>query len=67
MSRHIRHVVTEIVSPWGPAVDERPRVLSEVERLDKWRVKREAKLERRRIKREGEIENGVREEMVEGA
>ena len=28
-SKNIRHVVTEIVSPWGKAIDERPKVMSE--------------------------------------
>ena len=28
-SKNIKHVVTEIVSPWGKGVDERPRVLTE--------------------------------------
>lgn len=49
-------MVTEIVAPWGPGIDERPRVLSEVERVEIRRRKREGKVERRRGRREGEVE-----------
>ncbi len=57
VSRHIKHVVTEIVAPWGPSIDERPRILSEAERLEIKRKKREAKLERR-ARKEGSEGDG---------
>lgn len=68
ISRHIRHVVTEIVAPWGPSVDERPPVLSEEERMRRVREKTERKKERRRERSEddgGSAEDGV-EGVVEG-
>jgi len=64
VSKHIRHVVTEIVAPWGPGIEERPRVLSEVERVEMRTRKREGKVERRRG-RKGE-EGGEVAEVVEG-
>lgn len=63
VSRHIRHVVTEIVAPWGPPVEERPPVLSEEERWRRVREKTERKKERRR-ERKGE--GGVRGKEEEG-
>lgn len=68
MSRHIRHVVTEIVAPWGPSIDERPPVLSEGERVRKLQEKTERKKERRRernLEKEENAEDGV-EGMVDG-
>lgn len=57
-------MVTEIVAPWGPGVDERPRVLSEEERMRRVREKTERKKERRR---ERDTDKGESEEdMVEG-
>lgn len=43
----------EILTPWGPPVEERPRILTEVERLQKHVEKREMKLERRKKRLEG--------------
>ncbi|KAI9787030.1 MAG: hypothetical protein M1835_002876 [Candelina submexicana] len=51
-SKHVRHVVTSIIAPFGPAIDERPPIPSEEERLAKRAEKRTAKDERRRIRRE---------------
>ena len=56
-SRHIKHVVVEILAPWGPPVEERPRIPSEAERIQKRLEKRERKLDRRRRRREGESES----------
>ena len=64
LSRHIQHVVTEIVAPWGPSIEERPPVMSEEERLSVWRDKKEKKTERKRI-REGK-NTGQDEEPVHG-
>lgn len=52
MSRHIKHVVVEILAPWGPAIEERPPVLSEEDWLKIRMEKRERKLDRRRKRRE---------------
>ncbi len=46
----------EILAPWGPAVEDRPPVLSEVDRFNVRQEKRERKVERRRRKLEGEEE-----------
>ncbi|KAL9006370.1 MAG: hypothetical protein Q9188_000844 [Gyalolechia gomerana] len=52
-SKHIRHVVTEIVAPWGPPVEERPPIPNREEMAEERRMKREAKMERREVKRRG--------------
>ncbi|KAL8928449.1 MAG: hypothetical protein Q9208_001682 [Pyrenodesmia sp. 3 TL-2023] len=54
-SKHIRHVVTEIVSPWGPPVEERPPIPDLEEMAEEMRAKREAKIERRAAKRQGHL------------
>lgn len=51
-------MVTEIVAPWGSAVEERPPVRGEEERVRIKREKREAKLERRRVGGAGETAHG---------
>ena len=57
-------MVTEILAPWGPSIDERPPVLSEEERLTRLREKTERKKERRR---ERNLEKGESaEDRVEG-
>jgi len=64
VSRHIKHVISEIVAPWGPGIDERPPVMSAEERATKYWAHKNAKDERRRRRREGEVESG--EEIVDG-
>jgi len=68
ISKHIRHIVTEIVSPWGPGVDERPAVLSEVERIQKRVAKRVRRAERKAASKEGtrEAREGHVEQGEEG-
>ncbi|KAL8735584.1 MAG: hypothetical protein Q9166_000753 [cf. Caloplaca sp. 2 TL-2023] len=58
-SKHIRHVVTKILAPWGPPADERPPIPS-VEELDaQYRAKREARIARREErKKEAKAETG---------
>ncbi|KAL8915470.1 MAG: hypothetical protein Q9171_000034 [Xanthocarpia ochracea] len=47
-SKHIRHVVTQILAPWGPPAEERPPILS-LEDLDaQYMAKREARAARKR-------------------
>lgn len=53
-SKHIRHVVTEIVAPWGPPVEERPPIPKVEELHEEKRIKREAKLARREARRKEE-------------
>ncbi|KAL8909208.1 MAG: hypothetical protein Q9207_000382 [Kuettlingeria erythrocarpa] len=53
--KRIRHVVTEIVAPWGPPVEERPPIPDVEEMVEEMRVKREAKKERRAAKRQGDL------------
>ncbi|KAL2045612.1 hypothetical protein N7G274_002040 [Stereocaulon virgatum] len=65
VSRHIKHVVTEIVAPWGPGIEERPRIMSREERFEKWRVWKEGKEKRRRERREA-VERGKVGAKVEG-
>ncbi|MCJ1391975.1 hypothetical protein MMC18_008488 [Xylographa bjoerkii] len=52
-SRHIRHVVTEIVAPWGDPIDERPPVLTSAQREERRGAKRARKLARREERRGG--------------
>ncbi|KAL8732916.1 MAG: hypothetical protein Q9181_003783 [Wetmoreana brouardii] len=55
----IRHVVTEIVAPWGEPVEERPPILSLEETKEGEKMKRDAKIERRAARRrEGRKEGG---------
>ena len=56
-SRNLPLVVLEIVSPCGPPVEERPKVLSELERLQL----KDEKLERRRRRK---LEKGKGEGKV---
>ena len=48
VSKRIRHVVTEIVAPWGPSIEERPTLPSEEQRRKQKEEKHERKTERRR-------------------
>lgn len=61
-------MVTEIVAPWGPSIDERPPVLSEEERLRRLQEKTLRKKERRRERNAetGESAEDRVEGMVEG-
>lgn len=59
-------MVVEILAPWGPAVEERPPVLGELERFKVRQEKRERKLERRR-KAEGIADVSQGEEEVSEA
>lgn len=58
LSRHIQHVVSEIIAPWGPAIEERPPIFTAEERRMIWQEKYDAKVLRRtgRGKREGSRE-----------
>ena len=52
-SKHIRHVVTNIIAPWGPPAEERPPIPT-LEDLDAmYKAKREARLARRTKRTEG--------------
>ena len=53
-------MVTEIVSPWGPGIEERPPVMTLEEWVTKRREQRERKVERRMLRDMGG------EETVEG-
>lgn len=57
----------EILAPWGPAVEERPPVLGELERFKVRQEKRERKLERRRRKAEDIADVSQGEEEVSEA
>lgn len=46
-SKHVHHVVTSIIAPFGTPVEERPPVPTEEERLEERRRKYEAKKVRR--------------------
>jgi len=68
-SRHIKHVVTEIISPWGAGIDERPKVLSNEERAALRAEKRAQKVARREARGKGEVderEEWLEEEEVDG-
>src|SRR5205814_10455711 len=63
-SKHVRHVVTSIIAPFGPSISERPRVLTEAERLQIREAKREKKLERRMVKKGVSVKKKSMEEKV---
>lgn len=46
-SRHVRHVVERIISPFGVGIDQRPPVMTREEREAERAAKRAAKLQRR--------------------
>jgi len=46
VSKHVHHVVTEIVAPFGPPLHERPKLLTEAERVQQRAEQRKAKDER---------------------
>ncbi|OBT65711.1 hypothetical protein VE03_03374 [Pseudogymnoascus sp. 23342-1-I1] len=43
VSKSVRHVVSRIIAPFGEPIEARPSVMTEVERLEERRKKREAK------------------------
>ncbi|KFY10898.1 hypothetical protein V492_04785 [Pseudogymnoascus sp. VKM F-4246] len=56
VSKHVRHVVSRIIAPFGEPIEARPSVMTEVERLEERRLKREAKdLRKGKIGAEGKI------------
>ena len=60
-SKHIKHRVTEIISPWGPPINERPAIPSEEELSVALVARKIAKLERRAQRIEnGEVEGESR-------
>ncbi|KAI4227967.1 MAG: hypothetical protein L6R36_001977 [Xanthoria steineri] len=64
-SKHIRHVVTDIIAPWGPPAAERPPIPS-LEDLDaQYRAKREARVARRTQRAEEPRADRARAQDVE--
>ncbi|KAI4127614.1 MAG: hypothetical protein LQ338_003109 [Usnochroma carphineum] len=58
-SKHnIRHIVTEIVAPWGPPVEERPPIPKLEDLREQQRAKREKNTVRRAARRKGESGDG---------
>lgn len=43
VSKSVRHVVSRIIAPFGEPIESRPAVMTEVERLEERRKKKEAK------------------------
>ncbi|KAL8754425.1 MAG: hypothetical protein Q9199_004349 [Rusavskia elegans] len=52
-SKHIRHVVTDIVAPWGPPAEERPPIPNLKDLDAQYRAKRDARIARRTQRIEG--------------
>jgi len=60
VSRTVRHVVSRIVAPFGEPINARPPVMSEVERLEERREKREEKnIRRGKIVPEAKVEESA--------
>ncbi|KAL8804491.1 MAG: hypothetical protein Q9182_002498 [Xanthomendoza sp. 2 TL-2023] len=60
-SKHLRHVVTQIVAPWGPPAEERPPIPT-LEELDaQKKAKRKAKTARRSARRKASEGDGKAE------
>lgn len=51
-SKHKRHVVSRIIAPWGPPLEERPRLPTLEEREAEHAAKRAKKVERKDLKRQ---------------
>ncbi|KFY24108.1 hypothetical protein V493_05432 [Pseudogymnoascus sp. VKM F-4281 (FW-2241)] len=60
VSKSVRHVVSRIVAPFGEPIEARPSVMTEVERLEERRKKKEAKdLRRAKVGTEEEIKESA--------
>lgn len=60
VSKSVRHVVSRIIAPFGEPIEARPSVMTEVERLEERRLKKEAKqLRRAKIGTEEKIEENA--------
>lgn len=60
VSKSVRHVVSRIIAPFGEPIEARPAVMTEVERLEERRKKKEAKdLRRGKIVAEETIEESA--------
>lgn len=55
-SQHKRHVIKQIIAPFGTPIEERPPVPTLEERIAEREAKTAAKQERRRARRHAEIE-----------
>ncbi|KAL8659126.1 MAG: hypothetical protein Q9226_000590 [Calogaya cf. arnoldii] len=62
-SKHIRHVVTDIVAPWGPPAEERPPIPTLNDLDAQYKAKREARTARRKQRPE-ESKMGARPEEI---
>lgn len=60
VSKNVRHVVSRILAPFGEPIEARPPVLSEVERLEERRKKKEEKdIRRGKIVQEDKVEESA--------
>ncbi|KFY43077.1 hypothetical protein V495_04186 [Pseudogymnoascus sp. VKM F-4514 (FW-929)] len=60
VSKHVRHVVSRIIAPFGEPIEARPSVMTQVELLEERRKKKEAKdLRRANIGAEEQIEESA--------
>lgn len=60
VSKHVRHVVSRIIAPFGEPIEARPSVMTQVELLEERRKKKEAKdLRRAKIGAEEQIEESA--------
>ena len=50
-AKHVHHIVSEILVPFGPPITDRPPVPSEAERKAEYEAKRSVKVGRRRLRR----------------
>jgi len=57
-SKHVHHVVDYIIAPFGPPIEERPRVPSAEERIREKEDRKRSKDERRALRKAGEIVEG---------
>lgn len=74
-SKHVHHVVDHIIAPFGPPIEERPRVPTAEERIREKEERKQIKDERRALRRAGDLAEGgegetdivglVKEEAVE--
>lgn len=63
-SRKIRHILTEIVTPWGPPLEIRPKTMSLEEARERMLKKQEAQRQGRAQRKKQEIAGKTKSEAV---
>ena len=65
ISRRVKFIIAKIIAPYGPPIEERPRVLGREEIEQMWKEKTEAKQQRRAERRA--LVEGRSQELLQNA